>query len=53
MSLAIDGLALVFNCRSSCVVVIDGSMSVPSGDVMSSGHHELDVILCLMANLVQ
>ena len=32
------------SCGSSCTVVNE-SMSVPSGDVMSSGHHDLDLAL--------
>ena len=32
------------SCYNPCTVVNE-SMSVPSGDVMSSGHHDLDLAL--------
>ena len=40
------------SCCNPCIVVINESMSVPSGRVMSTGHHDLDLISSLMANLV-
>ena len=39
MNLVINGLVLIL------VAAMNESMSVPSGDVMSSGHHDLDLAL--------
>ena len=33
-----------------CIVVVNESMSVPSSDVMSSAHYDVDLILSLMTN---
>ena len=40
-----DGLGLILVDVTHALFLINELMSVPSGDVMSSGHHDLDLAL--------